>query len=319
MKLAFVMDPISKISYKKDSTLAMMIEAQRSEHEIYYVEPNDLYFDMEIPSCITSSISVQYKESGWFQKDTPFVTGLDFFDVILMRQDPPFDMNYVNNTYILEAALNLGVKVFNNPAALRDDNEKLSILRYPNLITQTIVSSSKSIIEKFINNHNEVVIKPLGLMGGQGIERIKLGDKNLDNLLNKISEKQEKMMIQKFIPEVFEGDKRVLLIDGEDCGFAVSRIPQGDDFRGNLAAGGKAEVVELNERDKEIIQSIKPDLEKKGIMTMQFYLPSKFNKDNIPSPSGSDVKILDVKGGYYAVIRYSGRASDNCIIATFNI
>jgi glutathione synthase len=203
-----------------------------------------------------------------------------------MRQDPPFDMNYVNNTYILEAALNLGVKVFNNPAALRDDNEKLSILRYPNLITQTIVSSSKSIIEKFINNHNEVVIKPLGLMGGQGIERIKLGDKNLDNLLNKISEKQEKMMIQKFIPEVFEGDKRVLLIDGEDCGFAVSRIPQGDDFRGNLAAGGKAEVVQLNERDQEIIQSIKPDLEKKGIMIAGIdILGNYLTEINITSPT----------------------------------
>lgn len=295
MKLAFVMDPISKISYKKDSTLAMMIEAQQAEHEIYYVEPNDLYFDMEIPSCITSSISVQYKESGWFQKDTPFVTGLDFFDVILMRQDPPFDMNYVNNTYILEAALNLGVKVFNNPAALRDDNEKLSILRYPNLITQTIVSSSKSIIEKFINNHNEVVIKPLGLMGGQGIERIKLGDKNLDNLLNKIREKQEKMMIQKFIPEVFEGDKRVLLIDGEDCGFAVSRIPQGDDFRGNLAAGGKAEVVELNERDKEIIQSIKPDLEKKGIMIAGIdILGNYLTEINITSPTCFR-ELMDIK------------------------
>ena len=295
MKLAFVMDPISKIAYKKDSTLAMMIEAQQSEHEIYYVEPHDLYFDMEIPSCITSSISVQYKESGWFQKDTPFVTGLDFFDVILMRQDPPFDMNYVNNTYILEAALNLGVKVFNNPAALRDDNEKLSILRYPNLITQTIVSSSKSIIEKFINNHNEVVIKPLGLMGGQGIERIKLGDKNLDNLLNKISEKQEKMMIQKFIPEVFEGDKRVLLIDGEDCGFAVSRIPQGDDFRGNLAAGGKAEVVELNERDKEIIQSIKPDLEKKGIMIAGIdILGNYLTEINITSPTCFR-ELMDIK------------------------
>ncbi len=295
MKLAFVMDPISKISYKKDSTLAMMIEAQQAEHEIYYVEPNDLYFDMEIPSCITSSISVQYKESGWFQKDTPFVTGLDFFDVILMRQDPPFDMNYVNNTYILEAALNLGVKVFNNPAALRDDNEKLSILRYPNLITQTIVSSSKSIIEKFINNHNEVVIKPLGLMGGQGIERTKLGDKNLDNLLNKIREKQEKMMIQKFIPEVFEGDKRVLLIDGEDCGFAVSRIPQGDDFRGNLAAGGKAEVVELNERDKEIIQSIKPDLEKKGIMIAGIdILGNYLTEINITSPTCFR-ELMDIK------------------------
>ena len=295
MKLAFVMDPISKIAYKKDSTLAMMIEAQQSEHEIYYVEPHDLYFDMEIPSCITSSISVQYEELEWFQKDTPFVTGLDFFDVILMRQDPPFDMNYVNNTYILEAALNLGVKVFNNPAALRDDNEKLSILRYPNLITQTIVSSSKSIIEKFINNHNEVVIKPLGLMGGQGIERIKLGDKNLDNLLNKISEKQEKMMIQKFIPEVFEGDKRVLLIDGEDCGFAVSRIPQGDDFRGNLAAGGKAEVVELNERDKEIIQSIKPDLEKKGIMIAGIdILGNYLTEINITRPTGFR-ELMDIK------------------------
>jgi len=295
MKLAFVMDPISKISYKKDSTLAIMIEAQQSEHEIYYIEPHDLYFDMEIPSCITSSISVQYKASGWFQKDTPFVTGLDFFDVILMRQDPPFDMNYVNNTYILEAALNLGVKVFNNPAALRDDNEKLSILRYPNLITQTIVSSSKSIIEKFINNHKEVVIKPLGLMGGQGIERIKLGDKNLDNLLNKISEKQEKMMIQKFIPEVFEGDKRVLLIDGEDCGFAVSRIPQGDDFRGNLAAGGKAEVVELNERDKEIIQSIKPDLEKKGIMIAGIdILGNYLTEINITSPTCFR-ELMDIK------------------------
>ena len=295
MKLAFVMDPISKISYKKDSTLAMMIEAQKSEHEIYYVEPHDLYFDMELPSCITSSISVQYKASEWFQKDTPFVTGLDFFDVILMRQDPPFDMNYVNNTYILEAALNLGVKVLNNPAALRDDNEKLSILRYPNLITQTIVSSSKSIIEKFINNHNEVVIKPLGLMGGQGIERIKLGDKNLDNLLDKISEKQEKMMIQKFIPEVFEGDKRVLLIDGEDCGFAVSRIPQGDDFRGNLAAGGKAEVVELNKRDKEIIQSIKPDLEKKGIMIAGIdILGNYLTEINITSPTCFR-ELMDIK------------------------
>ena len=295
MKLAFVMDPISKISYKKDSTLAMMIEAQQSEHEIYYVEPHDLYFDMEIPSCITSSISVQYKASEWFQKDTPFVTGLDFFDVILMRQDPPFDMNYVNNTYILEAALNLGVRVFNNPSSLRDYNEKLSILSYPNLITKTIVSSSKSIIEKFINNHNEVVIKPLGLMGGQGIERIKLGDKNLDNLLNKISEKQEKMMIQKFIPEVFEGDKRVLLIDGEDCGFAVSRIPQGDDFRGNLAAGGKAEVVELNERDKEIIQSIKPDLEKKGIMIAGIdILGNYLTEINITSPTCFR-ELMDIK------------------------
>ena len=212
MKLAFVMDPISQISYKKDSTLAMMVEAQEKGHEIFYIEPDCLFFNADKPCAEFSPISVKYEESSWYEKGENTISSLDFFDAILMRQDPPFDMDFINNTYILEAATKLGVKVFNHPKALRDNNEKLAILDYPYLITNTIVSSSKEIIKDFIHKNSEVVIKPLGLMGGEGIKRLHHEDSDLLETLDLIDQKKEKMMIQKFIPEVFEGDKRVILI-----------------------------------------------------------------------------------------------------------
>ena len=286
MKLAFVMDPISQISYKKDSTLAMMVEAQEKGHEIFYIEPNCLFFNSDKPCAEFSSISVKYDESNWYEKGENKTASLDFFDAILMRQDPPFNMDYINNTYILEAASQLGVKVFNDPKALRDNNEKLAILDYPSLITNTIVSSSKKIIKHFIDRNSEVVIKPLGLMGGEGIKRLHKKDADLLETLDFIDQKKEKMMVQKFIPEVFEGDKRVILISGEDCGFSVTRIPQGDDFRGNLAVGGKAEVRELNDRDLEIINAIKPKLIEKGILVAGIDILGSFLTEiNITSPT----------------------------------
>ena len=286
MKLAFVMDPISQISYKKDSTLAMMVEAQEKGHEIFYIEPNCLFFNSDKPCAEFSAISVKYQESGWYEKGENNISSLDFFDAILMRQDPPFDMDYVNNTYILEAAKKFGVKVFNDPKALRDNNEKLAILDYPSLITETIVSSSKEIIKGFIEKNSDVVIKPLGLMGGEGIRRLHHTDEDLLATLDLIDQKKEKMMVQKFIPEVFEGDKRVILILGEDCGFSVNRIPQGDDFRGNLAAGGKAEVRELNDRDFEIINAIKPKLIEQGILVAGIDILGSFLTEiNITSPT----------------------------------
>ena len=286
MKLAFVMDPISQISYKKDSTLAMMVEAQEKGHEIFYIEPNCLFFNSDKPCAEFSAISVKYQESGWYEKGENNISSLDFFDAILMRQDPPFDMDYVNNTYILEAAKKFGVKVFNDPKALRDNNEKLAILDYPSLITETIVSSSKEIIKGFIEKNSDVVIKPLGLMGGEGIRRLHHTDADLLATLDLIDQKKEKMMVQKFIPEVFEGDKRVILILGEDCGFSVNRIPQGDDFRGNLAAGGKAEVRELNDRDFEIINAIKPKLIEQGILVAGIDILGSFLTEiNITSPT----------------------------------
>jgi len=286
MKLAFVMDPISQISYKKDSTLAMMVEAQEKGHEIFYIEPNCLFFNSDKPFAEFSAISVKYEESNWYEKGENNISSLDFFDAILMRQDPPFDMGYVNNTYILEAASKLGVKVFNDPKALRDNNEKLAILNYPSLITDTIVSSSKEIIKEFIERNSEVVIKPLGLMGGEGIRRLHHEDTDLTETLDLIDKKKEKMMIQKFIPEVFEGDKRVILISGEHCGFSVTRIPQGDDFRGNLAAGGKAEVRELNDRDLEILSAIKPKLIEQRVLVAGIDILGSFLTEiNITSPT----------------------------------
>ena len=286
MKLAFVMDPISQISYKKDSTLAMMVEAQEKGHEIFYIEPNCLFFNSDKPCAEFSAISVKFQESSWYEKGENNISSLDFFDAILMRQDPPFDMDYVNNTYILEAAKKFGVKVFNDPKALRDNNEKLAILDYPSLITETIVSSSKEIIKGFIEKNSDVVIKPLGLMGGEGIRRLHHTDADLLATLDLIDQKKEKMMVQKFIPEVFEGDKRVILILGEDCGFSVNRIPQGDDFRGNLAAGGKAEVRELNDRDFEIINAIKPKLIEQGILVAGIDILGSFLTEiNITSPT----------------------------------
>ena len=286
MKLAFVMDPISQISYKKDSTLAMMVEAQEKGHEIFYIEPNCLFFDSNKPCAEFSPISVKYEESSWYEKGENNILSLDFFDAILMRQDPPFDMDYINNTYILEAATKLGVKVFNDPKALRDNNEKLAILHYPSLITDTIVSSSKEIIKDFIYKNSEVVIKPLGLMGGEGIRRLHHEDSDLLETLDLIDQKKEKMMVQKFIPEVFEGDKRVILISGEACGFSVTRIPQGDEFRGNLAAGGKAEVRELNARDLEIVNAIKPKLVEQGILVAGIDILGSFLTEiNITSPT----------------------------------
>ena len=286
MKLAFVMDPISNISYRKDSTLAMMIEAQERGHEIFYIEPNCLFFDSDKPCAEYSSISVKYEESNWYEKGENKTASLDFFDAILMRQDPPFNMDYINNTYILESAEKLGVKVFNDPKTLRDSNEKLAILDYPSLITNTIVSSSKEIIKDFIDRNSEVVIKPLGLMGGEGIKRLHKKDADLLKTLESIDKKKEKMMVQKFIPEVFEGDKRVILISGEDCGFSVTRIPQGEDFRGNLAAGGKAEVRKLNDRDFEIINAIKPKLIEQGILVAGIDILGSFLTEiNITSPT----------------------------------
>ena len=286
MKLAFVMDPISQISYKKDSTLAMMIEAQEKGHEIFYIEPNCLFFDSNKPCAEFSPISVKYEESSCYEKGENNILSLDFFDAILMRQDPPFDMDYINNTYILEAATKSGVKVFNDPKALRDNNEKLAILHYPSLITDTIVSSSKEIIKDFIYKNSEVVIKPLGLMGGEGIRRLHHEDSDLLETLDLIDQKKEKIMVQKFIPEVFEGDKRVILISGEACGFSVTRIPQGDEFRGNLAVGGKAEVRELNARDLEIVNAIKPKLVEQGILVAGIDILGSFLTEiNITSPT----------------------------------
>ena len=169
-KIGIVMDPISEINYKKDSTLLLMHELQNQDKELFYINKDDLFFSNQTPMAISQQVNVFMNEIKWFDLQPAKKIKLTSLDLILMRQDPPFDMNFINNTYVLEAAENQGLKVINKPSSLRTFNEKLSTLNYPDLITETIVTSNKTLMEEFINSHKKTVLKPLGLMGGDGIK-----------------------------------------------------------------------------------------------------------------------------------------------------
>ena len=266
MKIAVVMDPISEINYKKDSTLLLLNEAQKRNHQLFYIEPQDLFLKGDVPSAICRDISVKMNPQDWFVLKNEREIALKDMDAILMRQDPPFDMEYVVNTYILEAAEKEGVYIINKPSTLRSFNEKISILEYLEFCTETIVSCNKNVITNFIEKNKKVVMKPLNLMGGQGVIKLDSKDKTLqENISNATNNHKEKVMIQAFIDKVYEGDRRILIINGTPSEFAVVRTPSDGEFRGNLAAGGIATTEILNDRDKVIAKSLSPDLIKRGV------------------------------------------------------
>jgi len=263
-KIGIVMNSIAEINFKKDSTLLLMSELQNQGKELYYIENLNLYFSNQMPMAVAQKIEVFMNENKWFDLEDPEKIELASLDLVLMRQDPPFDMNFINNTYVLEAAENKGLKVVNRPSSLRTFNEKLSILNYPSFITDTVVTSKKSLMEEFINIHKRVVLKPLGLMGGNGVQIVSTD--NCSEVLNSMPfDNSEMLMLQKFIDDVYLGDRRILIINGNLPESVVLRKPPEGDFRGNLAIGGTASTETLNERDKEIASVISKDLLKQGI------------------------------------------------------
>ena len=263
-KIGIVMNSIAEINFKKDSTLLLMSELQNQGKELYYIENLNLYFSNQTPMAVAQKIEVFMNENKWFDLEDPEKIELASLDLVLMRQDPPFDMNFINNTYVLEAAENKGLKVVNRPSSLRTFNEKLSILNYPSFITDTVVTSKKSLMEEFINIHKRVVLKPLGLMGGNGVQIVSTD--NCSEVLNSMPfDNSEMLMLQKFIDDVYLGDRRILIINGNLPESVVLRKPPEGDFRGNLAIGGTASTETLNERDKEIASVIAKDLLKQGI------------------------------------------------------
>jgi len=263
-KIGIVMNSIAEINFKKDSTLLLMSELQNQGKELYYIENLNLYFSNQTPMAVAQKIEVFMNENKWFDLEDPEKIELASLDLVLMRQDPPFDMNFINNTYVLEAAENKGLKVVNRPSSLRTFNEKLSILNYPSFITDTVVTSKKSLMEEFINIHKRVVLKPLGLMGGNGVQIVNTD--NCSEVLNSMPfDNSEMLMLQKFIDDVYLGDRRILIINGNLPESVVLRKPPEGDFRGNLAIGGTATTETLNERDKEIASVIGKDLLKQGI------------------------------------------------------
>ena len=263
-KIGILMNSIAEINFKKDSTLLLMSELQNQGKELYYIENLNLYFSNQTPMAVAQKIEVFMNENKWFDLEDQEKIELTSLDLILMRQDPPFDMNFINNTYVLEAAENEGLKVVNRPSSLRTFNEKLSILNYPSFITDTVVTSKKSLMEEFINIHKRVVLKPLGLMGGNGVQIVSTD--NCSEVLNSMPfDNSEMLMLQKFIDDVYLGDRRILIINGNLPESVVLRKPPEGDFRGNLAIGGTASTETLNERDKEIASVISKDLLKQGI------------------------------------------------------
>ena len=286
-KLAVVMDPIEAIKPYKDSTFAMLLEAQRRAWEVHYIIPGSLNVIDGVPSAQVSKLTVEDNESCWFQLGPVADSPLSTFHVVLMRKDPPFDMEYIYTTYILELAQTAGTQVINNPVALRNFNEKFSILNFPQCCAPTLVTNNIDKIHDFISEHELIILKPLDTMGGQSIFKVSLTDSNKTSVVNSITRHgSTTVMAQRFIPEITQGDKRILIINGEPVPYALARIPQEGEFLGNLAAGGYGKGIPLDEKDYWICSEIKDTLIKNGIIFAGIdVIGSYLTEINITSPT----------------------------------
>ena len=266
-KLGILMDPISAIDPKKDSSLAMLVEAAKRDYEIYYMEQKDLKL---IDGCATAQatiIEIFDDQKKWYKSKSNVSIDLKELNIILMRKDPPFDMEYIYTTYVLDKAEEDGVLIVNKPQSLRDMNEKVYTAWFPECTPSTLISRSMAEIKLFLGQHKKIVVKPLDGMGGKSIFVVDENDGNANVIIETLTNYGKcSAMAQVFIPEIKDGDKRILLIDGKPVPYALARIPSKDDNRGNLVMGAVGEGRELTERDKLICSKISETLKKKGIL-----------------------------------------------------
>lgn len=266
-KIGVVMDSIGTINFKKDSTLAMLLEAQSRGWQLFYMEQVDLYVKHDVARAKMKPLTVFNNADDWFQLTEAEDLSLDTLDAILMRKDPPFDMNYIYSTYILEMAEQKGTLIINKAQSLRDANEKLFTNNFPQCMPPTLVSSQAEHIKKFYQEHKDIILKPLDGMGGASVFRIKEGDSNFSVIIETLTEHGNKLtMVQRFIPEITQGDKRILLVNGEPMPYALARIPAKGETRANLAVGGEGVGVELTDRDRWICEQVAPVLKAKGLI-----------------------------------------------------
>ncbi|PCJ29937.1 MAG: glutathione synthase [Gammaproteobacteria bacterium] len=267
IRIGIVMDPISTITVKKDSSFAMLLAAQAKGWSLFYMEQSDLFLARGQASAEMKPLSVVDDPHDWYQLGDSITQPLSELDVILMRKDPPFDMEFIYSTYLLEQASEAGVLVVNNPQSLRDANEKLFTAWFPQCGPETLVTRKASLIRQFHHTHQDIILKPLDGMGGASIFRVQANDPNLSVIIETLTDYgRRSIMVQKFIPEISQGDKRILMINGEPVPYALARIPAEGETRGNLAAGGRAEGRPLTERDRWICQQVGPKLREKGLL-----------------------------------------------------
>lgn len=265
-RLGVVMDSIAGIHYSKDTTLALLWAAQERGYTLFYMEQQDLFFDQGLPRAQVRELQVFTNPEKWFCLGEPQPITLGELDVILMRKDPPFDMNFIYTTYLLEAAEAKGALVVNRPASLRDCNEKLFATHFPHCCPPLLVSSQAAQIRNFASQQGDIVLKPLDGMGGSGVFQITKGDPNFSAVIEILTEQgQRPIMAQRYLPEITQGDKRILMVNGEPMPYCLARIPKLGEARGNLAAGGKGEVRPLTERDRWIAAQVGPELRKRGL------------------------------------------------------
>jgi len=267
LKTGVIMDPISGISTYTDSTFAMLLEAQRRGHEIWYMEAPDLTIRDGVALAHMRPLSVQDNRDDWFTLGASENRKLSTLDMLLMRKDPPFDMDYVYTTYVLDLAEKAGVTVLNRPQALRDANEKCFITRFPQCCVPALITRSSDEIKAFVREQGLSVVKPLDGMGGESIFQVRPDDPNLNVILETITAKnRDLVMVQRYIPEITAGDKRILVVNGEPVPYALARIPGAGDFRGNLAKGGTGKGIALTDRDYWICEQVAPELKRRGII-----------------------------------------------------
>jgi glutathione synthase len=267
MNVAFATDPLSHFKIYKDSTYAMMTEAARRGHTIHVFQHKDMAFEAGKVVANVSRVTLTGDPDDWYRMEAPVAQPLTAFDAVLERTDPPFDMEYVYATYLLELAEKQGARIFNKPEAIRSCNEKLAIAQFPQYIAPTLVTSDAVRVRAFHEEHRDMILKPLDGMGGAGIFRVKDDAMNLGSIIEMLSNNgQRTIMVQRYIPEITQGDKRILLIGGQTVPYCLARIPQGTEIRGNLAAGGKGVAREISARDREIGDNLAPILLKRGLL-----------------------------------------------------
>lgn len=287
IKFGIVMDPIGDINIKKDSSFAMMLAAQRKGWQIYYMELPDLYLEQGQAKARMREISVERNTDSWFrflsEQDVP----LSELDVIIMRKDPPVDAEFIYASYILERAENQGTLVVNRAQSLRDCNEKIYATAFPECCPPVLVSREIKRLRTFLDEQQDVIYKPLDGMGGASIFRVKKGDVNVGVILETLTKHgQTQIMAQRYLPEIKQGDKRILVIDGEPVSHALARIPGKGEHRGNLAAGGRGEAVPLSERDRWIVSQLAEDLKKRGLLFVGIDIIGDYLTEvNITSPT----------------------------------
>ncbi len=287
MKIAFLTDALSQFKIYKDSTYAMMAEAVKRGHTIYAFGPEHMALESGTVVASVRQIILTGDSTDWYREQPAESLKLNAFDAVLQRKDPPFDMEYVYATYLLELAEQQGARVFNKPAAIRDHNEKLSIAQFSQFITPTLVTRDEQRIRAFHREHQDIILKPLDGMGGTGVFRIREDGMNLGVVIETLTEMGARsIMVQRYIPEIIQGDKRILLIGGKVVPFALARIPQNGEVRGNLAAGGVGVAQELTQRDLEIAETLAPILYQRGLLLVGLdVIGACLTEVNVTSPT----------------------------------